>query len=159
MKTPMNPVWNEFPDIPWGSAGWRMGWGEDYMRRWAKWYISLAESERQGYKNGWPEPQEWEGFYAFMELGTTPPWVLEEQRKTDAAGGPPRPEETAITERYRAKWMLTKYLRHVRTLHGSSDEYYDRTLFEAPNGEEWLCYFLKPAGVRLVRKPSPESMQ
>lgn len=157
MTASMNPIWIEFPNIPWGSAGWRMGWGEEYMRRWARWYLKLDAGERSDYQILWPEIEGWEGFYVFITNGTPPPWVLEEQRKTDEAGGPPSSDEFVITERYRAKWLLTKYLQHIHTLPGSTDEYYDRTLFKDPNGGEWLCYFLKPAGVRLVRNPTTET--
>lgn len=151
--TTMNPVWIEFPHIPWGSAGWRMGWGEAYWNDWCRWFSTLSDTERFKYKKDWPEASGWEGFYAFVEYGTTPPWALDEREKTAAAAIPPSDAEAIIVERYRVKWLLTKYLKFIGSVHGETDEYYERMLYEEPNGTKWLAYLLKPAGVRLEQAP------
>ncbi|MHA6829497.1 hypothetical protein ACQUJV_25330 [Ralstonia pseudosolanacearum] len=149
----MNPVWIEFPHIPWGSAGWRMGWGEVYWNDWSKWFSALSDAERVKYQKDWPEAAGWQGFYAFVEHGATPQWVLDEREKTLAAAIPPSDAETKIVERYRVKWLLTKYLRRIGAVGGETDEHYERVLYEEPNGTRWLAYFLKPAGVRLEKTP------
>ena len=148
----MNPVWVEFPNIPWGSVGWRMGWGEVYWKDWAKWYSKLSASEKNEYKNKWPENAEWEGFYNFIENGTPLPWVVKENEKTEASAKPPEKDENIITERYRVKWLLTRYLKTCERLSGETDEYYGRILCEEPNGQQWVAYLLKTAGVRLERE-------
>jgi len=147
----MKPLWFEFPDIPWGSAGWRMGWGEVYWKNWCKWYSALTDAERINYKREWPEISGWEGLYAFVEHGKTPPWILEERRKTEAAAAPPNDSETSITEKYRVKWLLTRHLKFVRPVLGETDEYHERMLYAEPTGTRWVAYFLKPAGLRLER--------
>jgi hypothetical protein len=55
----MNPPWIEFPDIPPGSIGWRMGAGEDYIDKWRKWLDSINESERLEYEGKFPTPPLW----------------------------------------------------------------------------------------------------
>ena len=107
-----NPPWIEFPDIPWGSVGWRMGFGERHWLTWVEWWSkSTSTGERDAYQSRWPEPEEWAGFYEFISTGETPPWVLEERRKTEAAAQPPQAGEHTITERYRVKWLATRYFR------------------------------------------------
>ena len=148
----MNPVWVEFPNIPWGSVGWRMGWGEVYWGTWIKWYSELSVCEKDEYKNKWPENSDWEGFYNFIENGTTPPWIVKEKEKTEASGKPPEEHENVITERYRVKWLLTRYLKFCENFSGETDEYCGRILYEEPNGQKWVAYLLKPAGIRLERE-------
>ena len=105
----MKPVWVEFPHIPWGSLGWRMGAGEDYWQSWAKWFKELSAEERATYQTQWPESGRWTGFYAFIERKEMPPWALEQQRRTLAAAKPPEPDEERIEERYRFLWMRNHY--------------------------------------------------
>lgn len=62
----MRPVWIEFPGNPWGSIGWRIGWGEAYWKKWTEWYPKRSEHERDNYKNNWPEKAGWEGFYDYI---------------------------------------------------------------------------------------------
>lgn len=40
-----------------GSAGWRMGYGEPYMRSWNAWYQALSSDERRTYQTMWREPE------------------------------------------------------------------------------------------------------
>ena len=148
----MKPVWNEFPAIPWGSIGWRMGAGEDYWREWISWYSSLNPQEKSEYKNNWSEVSGWEGFYDFIENGTTPPWATAEKEKTDAAGKPPSEDEHVITERYRIKWLMTRYMKTLGHIAGETEEYFNILECAEPNGSIWLVYLLKPAGVRMERK-------
>jgi hypothetical protein len=104
------PPWLEFPQIPWGSIGWRMGAGEDYWRKWLAWWKSDAQAAaRLTYQSRWPEPPGWAGFYECTNSGAPPPWVIEERQKTEAAALPPQPGEETITERYRVKWLATAY--------------------------------------------------
>lgn len=73
----MNPPWAEFPDIPMGSAGWRMGHGEPYMQRWVAWYRALHPDERHTYRKSWPEPRSWTGFVSYIDDGILPPSAAE----------------------------------------------------------------------------------
>jgi hypothetical protein len=59
----MKPPWLQFPEIKLGSLGWRMGDGEDYWYSWQDWYVSLSEEARSSYREKFPEPPSWEGFY------------------------------------------------------------------------------------------------
>lgn len=150
----MNPVWIEFPNIPWGSVGWRMGCGEDYWGKWNKWYSNLPEADKAEYKKKWREVEGWEGFYGFVENGVTPPWVIAEQEKTQAAAKPPEKYENVITERYRVKWLMTRYMKMVGHISGETDEYFNQLRCEEPDGTKWIVYLLKPAGVRMEREVS-----
>jgi hypothetical protein len=56
------PPWAKHPEIPWGSIGWRMGYGESWMMRWGEWL------EQQPRERGWraaylrrhlPAPRTW----------------------------------------------------------------------------------------------------
>lgn len=148
----MNPVWKEFPDIPWGSIGWRMGPGEDYWGKWISWFSNLNDEEKLTYKARWSEVSGWEGFYDFIENGSTPPRAKAEKEKTDTAGKPPEKYESVITERYRVKWLMTRYMKTRGHIAGETAEYFNILEYVEPNGDEWLVYLLKPAGVRMERK-------
>jgi 5-methylcytosine-specific restriction endonuclease McrA len=65
----MQPVWVAFPTIPWRSIGWRMGYGEGYWIEWKLWYCALGSEARAAYKQQWPEPDAWQGFYSGIEAG------------------------------------------------------------------------------------------
>jgi hypothetical protein len=60
----MDPPWAKFPQIPLGSIGWRMGYGEEYWCLWRDWYMAQSRDTRRLVRARFPEPQGWEGFYA-----------------------------------------------------------------------------------------------
>lgn len=60
----MQPPWTIFPEIPLGSAGWRMGEGEDYWKKFDQWYCRMQPVHRERYAVENPEPDGWYGFYA-----------------------------------------------------------------------------------------------
>ncbi len=42
------PPWLAYPEIDRHSIGWRMGYGEDYIGKWHRWYQKLpAKKERR----------------------------------------------------------------------------------------------------------------
>ena len=51
------PKWLVYPEIPLGSIGWRMGYGEEYAMN--TWYFTLDET----YKKLFPEPLNWSRKY------------------------------------------------------------------------------------------------
>jgi hypothetical protein len=59
----MLPPWQKHPEIPSGSIGWRMGYGDAY---WAN--SASGSTEKPGHKRRYaeqhPEPPDWENFYA-----------------------------------------------------------------------------------------------
>ena len=57
------PPWKKYPQIPLGSLGWRMGFGEEYWIAWQKWYAELSPPPRSQYQTAFPEPPGWSGFY------------------------------------------------------------------------------------------------
>lgn len=59
----MKPPWIEYPDYSMGCMGWRMGSGEDYIADWIKWYKGSTSQEREEYRNKYPPPARWKGFY------------------------------------------------------------------------------------------------
>src|SRR6267142_1065903 len=138
----MNPPWKEFPHIPCGSVGWRMGPGEDFWHLWTRWYSSLSLEERAEYKAKWPEPTDWMGFYGFHESGARPPWALERDEKVKAAGRPPLPNEEKITERYHFLWMMRHYLKKVGPAKMPAGAEW-AALYVAPNGDKWTVIVAK----------------
>ena len=115
----MNPPWIEFPHIPRGRIGWRMGAGEGYWNSWVQWYTSLSSEEQTQYKTKWPEPEKWVGFYDVH------------------APRPPLPNEEEITDIPRLHWMLMHYLKPVGAANVPGAEW--SALYIAPNGEQWTA--------------------
>ena len=76
------PVWVAFPRTPWGSIGWRMGSGEVYWHDWMDWFRGLQEQERAAFATRWPEPEGWQGFYAYIETGQRPAWRQLKRERT-----------------------------------------------------------------------------
>ena len=61
----MFPPWDVFPEIPFGSLGWRMGGGEFYMIRFNEWFSKLDKSKKEKYINKYPKPESWKSFYSY----------------------------------------------------------------------------------------------
>ncbi|WP_147336790.1 hypothetical protein [Pseudomonas abyssi] len=148
----MNPLWNEFPRIPWGSAGWRMGFGETYLKQWNDWYINLSSCEKEKYESKYPEPPEWEGFYNYVKKGEKPPKILREEKLMAEAAVPPLPEEMVISEKYRVMWCMQRYMKNEYWPHEETEEYFNKLLFVEPNGFRWFFYSLKSGGFRFERE-------
>lgn len=62
-KKVLAPPWIAFPEIERCSIGWRMGYGEDYISKWAMWLDSLTEKEIKTYQRLFPEPVTWKGYW------------------------------------------------------------------------------------------------
>ncbi|AHI33371.1 hypothetical protein AU15_19040 [Marinobacter salarius] len=65
MENEMLPPWLQYPDMPLGSIGWRMGAGEDYWYRFVDWYGRLTELERERYRRRYPKPESWAVFWPY----------------------------------------------------------------------------------------------
>lgn len=59
----MVPPWQKHPEIPLGSIGWRMGYGEDYWAAFDEWFKRKTPDHRLRYARENPEPDGWDGFY------------------------------------------------------------------------------------------------
>lgn len=55
----MAPLWLKYPNIPQGSIGWRMGYGEDYATKFYKWYCALNREQKTEFDKKFPEPVCW----------------------------------------------------------------------------------------------------
>ena len=55
----MKPPWKVFPEIPFGSLGWRMGGGEDYLDEFLQWMYLQSEEELKQYFSLNVPPPEW----------------------------------------------------------------------------------------------------
>ena len=153
----MNPVWVEFPSIPWGSIGWRMGAGEDYMHAWCRWFMALSPSDRAAYRTRSPEPDGWTGFFDFIEHRVPPAWMIELRRKLDEPQPAPLAHEREISEYYRVVWLMRHYLKRLPYadvpsreqqlgwVEDSVDFYVD------PHGEKWRVARLKKGGFIMRR--------
>lgn len=55
----MAPLWLMYPNIPEGSIGWRMGYGENYADEYYKWFYSLTDEQKREYNKKFPKPVCW----------------------------------------------------------------------------------------------------
>jgi hypothetical protein len=155
----MKPVWIAFPDIPWGSVGWRMGFGETYWYEWKAWYLALPIDQRVEYKAKWSEPEPWAGFYDFMEHGTTPRWLAELRQKLDEPQSLPDPSESEIADYYRVVWLMRHHLKRLSFPEVSSEQQrqerdeYSVEFYAEPNGAKWRVSGLNAGGFRMRRVP------
>lgn len=62
-KKIMPPPWLAYPKIERYSIGWRMGYGEDYIVQFWKWWKTLSREEQEEYRNLFPEPVTWNGWW------------------------------------------------------------------------------------------------
>lgn len=62
-KKYMPPLWLAYPEIERYSIGWRMGYGEDYRYQFGDWLKGLSEAERKEYRDLFPEPVTWKGWW------------------------------------------------------------------------------------------------
>lgn len=62
-KKIMPPLWLACPKIERYSIGWRMGYGEDYLFKFMDWLDTLSQEEREEYRNLFPEPVTWKGWW------------------------------------------------------------------------------------------------
>jgi hypothetical protein len=66
-RPPLPPLWKMF-SYPWGSLGYRMGYGADYWRKWVDWYRGLDAQAQRGYRENNPEPGSWRHFYEMLAV-------------------------------------------------------------------------------------------
>jgi len=59
----MTPPWEQHPEIPLGSIGWRMGEGELYLETFWSYYNSLSTDQQSKYRKNNRPPKPWSGFY------------------------------------------------------------------------------------------------
>ncbi len=62
-KNILPPPWLACPEIERYSIGWRMGYGEDYITKWSRWYRELAPEKAAQYRAMFPEPITWRGYW------------------------------------------------------------------------------------------------
>lgn len=55
----MPPLWLKYPNIPEGSIGWRMGYGEAYADAFYSWFYSLSQEEKEEFDKKFPKPVCW----------------------------------------------------------------------------------------------------
>lgn len=55
----MAPVWLKYPNIPQGSIGWRMGYGEAYSMEFQQWFHTLNKEQQAEYDKKFPVPVCW----------------------------------------------------------------------------------------------------
>jgi len=117
-----------------------MGFGEKHWHEWCSLFSALPDAERTRYQINWPEPEDWKGFYQFIQTGEAPPWYVERQQRIAAAARAPDEGETEIRDPDRIAWMLQTYLKTPKTVarlwgYGCSDH-----LYCDPHGNTWcLC--------------------
>lgn len=55
----MAPLWLMYPHIPYGSIGWRMGYGESYSNAFYGWFYQLSNEEKAEFNRKFPPPVCW----------------------------------------------------------------------------------------------------
>lgn len=59
----MEPPWLKHPELDRHSMGWRMGYGEEYLLDFVKWYGGLSPDGKAEVRARYYEPEEWAGFF------------------------------------------------------------------------------------------------
>jgi len=90
-----------------------MGWGEAYWDQWRVFFLALKDEERQRYRETWPEPESWQGLYAFIESGEPPLWVIEREKKLAGPYPLPSTDEFSICDYYRVVWLVRKHMSRL----------------------------------------------
>ncbi len=68
LPDPLLPPWEQFPDIPAGSMGWKMGRGEDYVMHFMRWFAGLPQEDQAAYTKANPPPERWKWVYERAHL-------------------------------------------------------------------------------------------
>jgi hypothetical protein len=63
LSRPLAPPWEKYPELGFGSMGWRMGYGEAYLDEWEAYFYGLSPAGRERYQQMFPAPDGWAGFY------------------------------------------------------------------------------------------------
>ena len=150
MSGERKPVWIAFPTIPWGSIGWRMGHGEDYWLAWVTWFKELSAASREQYKQAWPEPEGWVGFYAMIETGAMPPWFVERQKRLAEAAIPPAADEEVVSDYYRILWLVRQHMKRGGSDQLKPDEAFAE-FYDSPDGSRWRLSALLKGGMSMHR--------
>lgn len=61
----MLPPWLEYPELPFGSLGWRMGGGEGYLDEFTEWLYQQDQNSLDSFFAQYPPPDEWSGFFEY----------------------------------------------------------------------------------------------
>ncbi len=59
----MNAPWIEYPELPFGSLGWRMGGGEGYLDMFLEWFYQQDKNSLDSFFAQYPPPDEWSKFF------------------------------------------------------------------------------------------------
>ena len=57
--------WVEYPELPHGSLGWRMGGGEGYLDSFLKWLYQQDQSVLDKFFEHYPVPEEWNSLFEY----------------------------------------------------------------------------------------------
>jgi len=57
------PPWIAFPKVSQFDLFWRMGFGEEYLSQWSKYYLNLKDKEKEKYEKEFAPDSNWEGIY------------------------------------------------------------------------------------------------
>lgn len=150
MSAEPQPVWMAFPTIPWGSIGWRMGRGEDYWHAWVSWFRELSVSSREEYRQEWPEPDGWQGFYAMMDTGEAPARLLERQERSAEAELPPAAEEEVISDYDRIIWLVRQHMKRAGSDELKPDEAF-ALFYDSPDRTRWRLSVLLKGRMTMTR--------
>ncbi len=63
LSRPLPPPWEKYPELDTRSIGWRMGYGEAFLDEWQAYYHGLSPAGRLRYRQMYPAPEKWIGFY------------------------------------------------------------------------------------------------
>lgn len=61
----MVPPWVKYPDVPFGSIGWRMGYPEAYSDSFISWYQAQDCKTQAAVRKAYPARHDWAGFYGW----------------------------------------------------------------------------------------------
>ena len=57
--------WVQYPELPHGSLGWRMGYGEAYLDDFLEWMYEQDKNVIDQFFRQYPVPEEWNSFFDY----------------------------------------------------------------------------------------------
>jgi hypothetical protein len=127
-----------------------MGHGEDYWHAWVPWFKELSATRREQYKQSWPEPEGWVGFYGMIETGAMPPLFVERQKRLAEAAIPPAADEEFISDYYRILWLVRQHMKRAGSDPLKPDEAFAE-FYDSPDGSRWRLSALLKGGMSMRR--------
>lgn len=154
LESPLPPQWMMYPNIPYGSIGWRMGYGESYRYLLGDWLEMLSKEEQQRYDEMFPEPLLWDferyqdiegALISFWQEDGQPAYNRTQLIVDHQAGKPIEylffwghqpSKDGSITKSCLSQWWISNFISNVNYEYCCMEQYMMQQKAELFNDEE-----------------------